>query len=110
MEDFTGGISESFNLRDKTPKNLFRVLLKAYERDAQIGSSIDQAGRGMEAVTNSGLVVGHAYTMTDVKKVNAYIWLVYVTFCLLYYSTPYFFYSWKGSVLMLISLQIGTEG
>ncbi|PIK48449.1 putative calpain-9 isoform X1 [Apostichopus japonicus] len=70
MEDFTGGISESFNLRDKTPKNLFRVLLKAYERDAQIGSSIDQAGRGMEAVTNSGLVVGHAYTMTDVKKVN----------------------------------------
>lgn len=70
MEDFTGGISESFDLKDKTPRSLFRTLVKAYERDAQIGCSINTSGRSIEAVTNSGLVVGHAYTMTDVKKVK----------------------------------------
>lgn len=34
MVDFTGGITERYDLGDKTPQNLFKILLKASERSS----------------------------------------------------------------------------
>ena len=73
MEDFTGGFSETHDLK-QAPKNLFKILFDAYNHDSQMGCSIDQAGRGTEAKLDNGLIVGHAYTITDVKRVrNTYL-------------------------------------
>ncbi|XP_071800051.1 calpain-9-like isoform X1 [Asterias amurensis] len=69
MEDFTGGFSETHDLK-KAPRNLFKILFGAYNSDSQMGCSIDQAGRGTEAKLDNGLIVGHAYTITDVKRVS----------------------------------------
>jgi len=41
MEDFTGGITESFDLMEKPPAHLFTVMLKSVERESLMGCSID---------------------------------------------------------------------
>jgi hypothetical protein len=41
MEDFTGGMTEMFDLREKTPPNMFNIMLKAHERSSLMGCSID---------------------------------------------------------------------
>lgn len=69
MEDFTGGVTEMFEL-DKPPANLFTIMKKAFERSSLMGCSIDQGGRGMEAELDNGLVVGHAYSITSVQMVD----------------------------------------
>lgn len=69
MEDFTGGVTEMYDM-DKTPSNLFSVLLKAYERNSLIGCSIEPDPSVLEARTPQGLVRGHAYSITRIKNVH----------------------------------------
>ena len=40
MEDFTGGVSEIYDM-DKSPANLFNIMLKAYQRGSLMGCSIE---------------------------------------------------------------------
>ena len=41
MEDFSGGVVERFNFREELPDNMFNILLKARQRGAMLGASID---------------------------------------------------------------------
>lgn len=70
MEDFTGGVTEMFELQGKTPPNLFKIMLKAYERESMMGCSIDADPRVTEARLTNGLVRGHAYSITGVKLID----------------------------------------
>ncbi|XP_040189037.1 calpain-3 isoform X10 [Rana temporaria] len=111
MEDFTGGVTEFYEIKD-APKDLFKIMKKAFERGSLIGCSIDEAnglsygisppdmgqalirmiqsegdkqpgleGKGLEpkpyvAIVPSqfetrmasGLVKGHAYSVTGVEE------------------------------------------
>lgn len=43
MEDFTGGVTEFFDLPE-APKELFNIMRKALERGSLMGCSIDVSG------------------------------------------------------------------
>ncbi|XP_042207805.1 calpain-A-like isoform X3 [Homarus americanus] len=66
MEDFTGGVSEIYDLT-KAPPNLFNIMLKAYQRGSLMGCSIEPDPNVVEARCDSGLVRGHAYSVTRIK-------------------------------------------
>lgn len=70
MEDFTGGVTEMFDLREKTPPNLLKIMLKAAERGSLMGCSIDADPGQLEARLENGLVMGHAYSVTAVKLMD----------------------------------------
>ncbi|XP_054609593.1 calpain-5-like [Dunckerocampus dactyliophorus] len=75
--DFTGGVSEPLSLdrealirHSDQRKALFQMLAKAYEHKALITCSIRPAdGETVESVLDCGLVRGHAYGVTAVRKV-----------------------------------------
>uniref|UniRef100_A0A671R0J8 Calpain-1 catalytic subunit n=1 Tax=Sinocyclocheilus anshuiensis TaxID=1608454 RepID=A0A671R0J8_9TELE len=70
FEDFTGGVSEMFELR-KAPRDLYRIISKALERGSLLGCSIDiTSAFDMESVTFKKLVKGHAYSVTALKQVE----------------------------------------
>ncbi|XP_062305838.1 calpain-5-like isoform X1 [Osmerus eperlanus] len=76
--DFTGGVSEplslereALGLQPERRKTLFQTLAKASARQALITCSIRPAeGEKVESVLDCGLVRGHAYGITAVKKVR----------------------------------------
>ncbi|KAM3911704.1 calpain-6 isoform 2-T2 [Leptodactylus fuscus] len=76
--DFTGAVTESLDLSDGKYKaniteqtKLFEELLKVFKRDGLICCHLKAASsRDMEAVTPMGLIKGHAYSVTDIKKVS----------------------------------------
>nr|XP_020458196.1 calpain-1 catalytic subunit-like isoform X2 [Monopterus albus] len=70
FEDFTGGVSEMYELR-RAPRDLYRIISKALERGSLLGCSIDiTSAFDMEAVTFKKLVKGHAYSVTGLKEVG----------------------------------------
>ncbi|XP_061536872.1 calpain-5-like isoform X1 [Phycodurus eques] len=78
LVDFTGGVSQSICLSESGAKNsmekqaeLFRRVLKVHERGGLISSSMEAIGASeMEARLPNGLVKGHAYAVTDVRRVR----------------------------------------
>jgi calpain len=40
LEDFTGGVTEMYEVRT-APKNMFQMILKAFERSSFLGCSIE---------------------------------------------------------------------
>uniref|UniRef100_A0A8C4RPF4 Calpain-5-like n=1 Tax=Erpetoichthys calabaricus TaxID=27687 RepID=A0A8C4RPF4_ERPCA len=78
LVDFTGGISEPVCLdqgkisegQDER-KHLYKNLMKAYSRGALISCSIRPAqGEALESQMGCGLVKGHAYGVTEVRKLR----------------------------------------
>ncbi|KAL8619657.1 hypothetical protein ACOMHN_019712 [Nucella lapillus] len=70
MEDFTGGVTEMFELRGNQPPNLLRIMLKANERGSLMGCSIDADPGKIEAELDNGLIMGHAYSITAVSLMD----------------------------------------
>ncbi|KPP56571.1 hypothetical protein Z043_125799 [Scleropages formosus] len=78
LVDFTGGVSEPLSLdrkllvgRADKRKVLFQTLARAHSRQALITCSIRPAeGEAVESVLSCGLVCGHAYGITAVRKVR----------------------------------------
>lgn len=78
LVDFTGGVSQSIDLtanglkedEDKRSE-LFEKVLKVHQRGGLISGSIRATSiEEMEAKLDCGLVKGHAYAVTDVRKVR----------------------------------------
>ncbi|XP_018425002.1 PREDICTED: calpain-3 isoform X6 [Nanorana parkeri] len=68
MEDFTGGVTEFYEIKD-APKDLFKIMRNAFERGSLIGCSIDAiVPAQFETRMSSGLVKGHAYSVTGVEE------------------------------------------
>uniref|UniRef100_A0A8C4HJW9 Calpain 9 n=1 Tax=Dicentrarchus labrax TaxID=13489 RepID=A0A8C4HJW9_DICLA len=67
MEDFTGGVGEVYETK-QAPNNLFSIMKKALDRGSMMGCSIDiSSSAESEAKTTTGLVKGHAYSITGVN-------------------------------------------
>ncbi|XP_030249769.1 calpain-5a [Sparus aurata] len=78
LVDFTGGVSEPMDLTengfkdDEEKRNeLFERVLKVHDRGGLISCSIRATSAAdMEARLECGLVKGHAYAVTDVRRVR----------------------------------------
>ncbi|XP_040892989.1 calpain-9 isoform X2 [Toxotes jaculatrix] len=70
MEDFTGGVGEMYDTKS-APSDLFSIMKKALDRGSMMGCSIDiSSSAESEAKTTTGLVKGHAYSITGLEEVN----------------------------------------
>ncbi|XP_034044325.1 calpain-9 [Thalassophryne amazonica] len=70
MEDFTGGVGEMYETNN-SKDDLFPIMKKALDRGSMLGCSIDiSSSAESEAKTTTGLVKGHAYSITGVEEVN----------------------------------------
>ncbi|XP_057583610.1 calpain-8 [Hippopotamus amphibius kiboko] len=70
FEDFTGGISEFYNLK-KPPASLFLIIRKALCAGSLLACSIDVSSAAeAEAITRQKLVKSHAYSVTGVEEVD----------------------------------------
>ncbi|KAJ8289631.1 hypothetical protein GJAV_G00003530 [Gymnothorax javanicus] len=68
MEDFTGGVTEFYEMKE-APKELYNIMKKALERGSLMGCSIDSlVPARFETRTVTGLVKGHAYSVTAVEE------------------------------------------
>uniref|UniRef100_A0A8C7Z1J3 Calpain 9 n=1 Tax=Oryzias sinensis TaxID=183150 RepID=A0A8C7Z1J3_9TELE len=70
MEDFTGGVGEIYETKS-APENLFSIMKKALDRGSMMGCSIDiTSSAESEAKTTTGLVKGHAYSITGMEELQ----------------------------------------
>lgn len=66
MQDFTGGITESYRLRGKEPppENLFEIIHSGFQRGSMFACNILPDPKLPEAHTREGLLKGHSYSIT----------------------------------------------
>ncbi|XP_035696655.1 calpain-9-like isoform X1 [Branchiostoma floridae] len=69
MEDFTGGVTEGMDLRN-APKDLLKIVEKAMMRNSLMGCSVEADPNAIDSKMDNGLVMGHAYSITGLQKVN----------------------------------------
>ncbi|XP_007908865.2 calpain-3 isoform X12 [Callorhinchus milii] len=70
MEDFTGGVTEFIEIKT-APRELFKIMRKANQRGSLMGCSIEGYVPVLfETRTASGLVKGHAYSVTGLEEVT----------------------------------------
>ncbi|XP_072527903.1 calpain-2 catalytic subunit-like [Salminus brasiliensis] len=69
FEDFTGGISERYQLSE-APANLFRVMKRALKRGSLLSTAIAGHVDEAEEVTKEQLVKRHAYSVTAAVEVH----------------------------------------
>ncbi|XP_040825909.1 calpain-3 isoform X5 [Ochotona curzoniae] len=68
MEDFTGGVTEFFEIKD-APWDMYKIMRKAIERGSLMGCSIDTiVPVQYETRMACGLVRGHAYSVTGLEE------------------------------------------
>nr|CAB3227563.1 calpain-1 catalytic subunit-like [Phallusia mammillata] len=78
MEDFTGGVTETF-LLNEAPKNLFNVMVKSLKKGALMGCAVEtKSASQREAKLPNGLLMGHAYSVTGVDTLKTGVKLVRV--------------------------------
>uniref|UniRef100_A0A3Q2CKY5 Calpain-3 n=1 Tax=Cyprinodon variegatus TaxID=28743 RepID=A0A3Q2CKY5_CYPVA len=92
MEDFTGGVTEFFELSE-APPDLFTIMRKALERGSLMGSSIDVTSE-MESRTEQGLVRGHAYSIIGLEECDEVSKGTRIR--LIRLRNPWGFVLWKG--------------
>ena len=70
MEDFTGGLCQTFECKE-APKNIFDIMLRAAKFKSLMCAAIDASSASeIEAKLPNGLVKGHAYTVSRVARVS----------------------------------------
>ncbi|EGT57130.1 CBN-CLP-4 protein [Caenorhabditis brenneri] len=72
LEDFTGGLTEYFDLRKSDKATVLAALVKGMEMGSLFGCSIDADANIKEAQLRNGLVCGHAYSITAIHNVTYY--------------------------------------
>ncbi|KAM8945344.1 calpain-14 [Pelodytes ibericus] len=66
LVDFTGGVNLTIKLA-KAPPDLWQIMIRAANSGSLMGC---QTHSGPENVLENGLVAGHAYTVTGIRKVT----------------------------------------
>ncbi|XP_039249670.1 calpain-9-like isoform X2 [Styela clava] len=90
MEDFTGGVTETYELRE-APKNLFQLMRKSLKKGALMGCAIETQNMSQrESKLSNGLIMGHAYSITGVEKLQNGTKLVRI-------RNPWGQVEWKGA-------------
>uniref|UniRef100_A0A669CAI4 Calpain-3 n=1 Tax=Oreochromis niloticus TaxID=8128 RepID=A0A669CAI4_ORENI len=90
MEDFTGGVTEYFELSDD-PTELYKIMKNALERGSLMGCSIDSE---LESRTEQGLVRGHAYSIISLEECDEVSKDTRIR--LIRLRNPWGFVLWKG--------------
>ncbi|OAF69198.1 hypothetical protein A3Q56_03016 [Intoshia linei] len=72
MTDFTGGLCEGYNPREKKPDELFFIVNNSLKKCSLISCSIESKGTAIESELSNGLIVGHAYGVTSITKIGHY--------------------------------------
>ncbi|XP_010876735.2 calpain-3b isoform X1 [Esox lucius] len=96
MVDFTGGVTEFFELSE-APKELYSIMKKALERGSLMGCSIDALlPSHFETETSSGLVRGHAYSITGLEECDKVKVTKKTKIRLVQMRNPWGIVLWKG--------------
>ncbi|VDP32389.1 unnamed protein product [Heligmosomoides polygyrus] len=70
LEDFTGGLTEFFDLRKTDKATILAMMIRGFQMGSLFGCSIDADPNQKEAPLENGLVRGHAYSITALHTVS----------------------------------------